>query len=183
MDEKEINTQNAEAQQVDEFKDLTCDQLIELVKALREENQKVILELKKAEQYKEDWLRARADFENFKKRNNETRRNAYEDGKNDVIKSILCVGDNLDRALLAVKDEQTKKGLEMVTRQFGEIMNSIGVTEINPIGEKFDPNVAEAVMQAEPEEGEQSEMVKQVFLKGYRSGDKIIRFAQVIVTK
>ena len=181
MDEKEINTPQEE--EVDEFKDLTCEQLIELVKALREESQKVIEELKKAEQYKEDWLRARADFENFKKRNNETRRNAYEDGKNDVIKSILCVGDNLDRALLAVKDEQTKKGLEMVTRQFGEIMNSIGVTEINPVGEKIDPNFAEAVMQVEPEEGEQSETVKQVFLKGYRSGDKIIRFAQVIVTK
>ncbi len=182
MEEKEMNAQNAE-EVVDELKDLTCDQLKELIKALREENEKVIGELKKAEQYKEDWLRARADFENFKKRNNETRRNAYEDGKNDVIKSILCVGDNLDRALLTVQDEQTKKGLEMVTRQFGEIMNSIGVTEINPIGEKFDPNVAEAVMQAECEEGEESETVKQVFLKGYRSGDKIIRFAQVIVTK
>ncbi len=179
MEEKEIVTE----EEIDDLKDLSADELKDLIKALREENGKVIEELKKAEEYKDNWLRSRADFENFKKRNNETRRNAYEDGKNDVIKSILCVGDNLDRALLTVKDEQTKKGLEMVVKQFGEIMNSIGVTEINPVGQRFDPNIAEAVMQVEPEDGDQSETVKQVFLKGYKSGEKIIRFAQVVVTK
>ncbi len=183
MDEKEIVNEEVQPELVDDLKDISTEELKELVKALREENGKLIQELKKADEYKDNWLRSRADFENFKKRNNETRRLAYEDGKNDVIKGILCVGDNLDRALLTVKDEQTKKGLEMVVKQFGEIMSSIGVTEINPVGQKFDPNLAEAVMQVEPEEGDESETVKQVFLKGYKSGEKIIRFAQVVVIK
>ena len=188
MDEKEIVNEEIQAEEVqteevDDLKDLSADDLKGLIKALREENGKVIEELKKAEEYKDNWLRSRADFENFKKRNNETRRLAYEDGKNDVIKSVLCVGDNLDRALLTVNDEQTKKGLEMVVKQFGEIMNSIGVTEINPVGQKFDPNFAEAVMQVDAEEGEESETVKQVFLKGYSANGKIIRYAQVVVIK
>lgn len=169
-------------EQVD-LSSLSQQELVELATSLMAENNALIAESKKAEEYKDNWLRARADFENFKKRNNETRRLAYEDGKNDVIKSILLIGDNLDRAVLTIKDEQTKKGIEMVVKQYGEILKNIGVEEINPVGEKFDPNLAEAVMQVEPEEGEESETIKQVFLKGYRANGKIIRYAQVVVIK
>lgn len=183
MDEKEIVNEEVQAEEVDDLKDLSADDLKGLIKALREENGKVIEELKKAEEYKDNWLRSRADFENFKKRNNETRRLAYEDGKNDVIKSILLIGDNLDRALLTIKDEQTKKGMEMVVKQFSETLKNIGVEEINPVGQKFDPNFAEAVMQVDAEEGEESETIKQVFLKGYSANGKIIRYAQVVVIK
>jgi len=71
----------------------------------------------------------------------------------------------------------------MVIKQYGEILKNIGVEEINPVGQKFDPNFAEAVMQVDAEEGEESETVKQVFLKGYSSNGKIIRYAQVVVIK
>ncbi len=183
QEEQPTAEESAKEQEQVSVEDLSKEQLVELCKSLIAENQALIENGKKAEEYKDSWLRARADFENFKKRNNETRKIAYEDGKNDVIKSILLIGDNLDRALLTIKDEQTKKGVEMVVKQFGEILKNIGVEEINPIGQKFDPNFAEAVMQVEPEEGEESETVKQVFLKGYSANGKIIRYAQVVVIK
>lgn len=179
----ENETQPNQEQEQVEIDSLSKEQLVELAKSLMAENQSLIDNSKKADEYKDSWLRARADFENFKKRNNETRRLAYEDGKNDVLKSILLIGDNLDRALLTIKDEQTKKGIEMVIKQYGEILKNIGVEEINPVGQKFDPNFAEAVMQVDAEEGEESETVKQVFLKGYSSNGKIIRYAQVVVIK
>ena len=179
----ENETQPNQEQEQVEIDSLSKEQLVELAKSLMAENQSLIENAKKADEYKDSWLRARADFENFKKRNNETRRLAYEDGKNDVLKSILLIGDNLDRALLTIKDEQTKKGIEMVIKQYGEILKNIGVEEINPVGQKFDPNFAEAVMQVDAEEGEESETVKQVFLKGYKMGDRVLRFASVQITQ
>ncbi|MBQ3571300.1 MAG: nucleotide exchange factor GrpE [Clostridia bacterium] len=138
---------------------------------------------KKAEEYKQSWYRTAADFENFKKRNNETRINAYADGKNDAIKSILIVGDNLDRALLTIKDEQTKAGVELVNKQFGEILSSMGVEEVNPVGELFDPNLHEAIHQVESENPEDSGKIQSVFKKGYSLNGKMIRYAQVVVIK
>ncbi len=154
-----------------------------LIKALQEENEVLKKQAEQSAEFKENWYRSRADFENFKKRNNETRKIAYEEGKSDIIKKILVVGDNLERAVATVADEKTKQGLEMVVRQFKETLLNLGVTEIDPTGEEFDPNKAEAVMMADASEGEKSGTVKQVFLKGYSLGDKIIRFAQVVVIK
>lgn len=154
-----------------------------LIKALQEENEVLKKQAEQSAEFKENWYRSRADFENFKKRNNETRKIAYEEGKSDIIKKILVVGDNLERAVATVADEKTKQGLEMVVRQFKETLLNLGVTEIDPTGEEFDPNKSEAVMMADASEGEKSGTVKQVFLKGYSLGDKIIRFAQVVVIK
>ena len=78
-------------------------------------------------------------------------------------------------------DEKTMEGLKLIARQFKETLEAEGVTEINPQGEAFDPNFHEAVMQAPKEEGETSGMIKQVFLKGYKLNDKVIRYAQVVV--
>ena len=138
---------------------------------------------KQAEEYKTSWYRSAADFENFRKRNQESRANAYQDGKGDAIKSMLVIGDNLDRALLSVKDESTKEGIELVIKQYGEIMKNMGVEEINPVGEVFDPNVHEAVHQVEPEEGDESGKIKAVFRKGYSLNGKMLRYAQVVVIK
>ena len=155
------------------------------VKALLAENEelKKQLETSKAETLstKDSWLRCAADFENFKKRNIDTRINAYKEGKIDIIKKILIVGDTLDRATSMNLDEKTMEGLKLIARQFKETLEAEGVTEINPQGEAFDPNFHEAVMQAPKEEGETSGMIKQVFLKGYKLNDKVIRYAQVVV--
>ena len=78
-------------------------------------------------------------------------------------------------------DEKTMEGLKMIARQFTETLQAEGVTEINPVGEPFDPNFHEAVMQAPKGENEIPNTVKQVFLKGYKLNDKVIRYAQVVV--
>ena len=183
MEEKEKETQENVEVEKDEFSSLSAEQLKELVLSLRNENEELKKEADKAAEYKDSWYRAKADFENFKKRNNETRRLAYEEGKTDLVKKILSIGDILERAVATSVDEKTKQGLEMLVRNFQETLTNVGVSEINPLGEQFDPNKAEAVMMADAEDGEESGSVKQVFLKGYAMGDKIIRFAQVVVIK
>ena len=71
----------------------------------------------------------------------------------------------------------------MILRQYGEVLTNLGLEEINPIGEKFDPAVSEAIFTKDAEEGQESGIVEQVFLKGYKLGGKIIRYAQVVVIK
>ena len=155
------------------------------VKALNAENEQLKKEIEslKAEvnATKDSWLRCAADFENFKKRNQDTRINAYREGKSDIIKKILVVGDTLDRALTMDLDEKTMEGIKLMARQFAETLESEGVTAINPVGEVFDPNTQEAVMQVPKEEGDTPGTVKQVFLKGYKLQDRVIRYAQVVV--
>lgn len=156
-----------------------------LLKSLIKENEDLKTSLQKAENevktVKDSWLRTAADFDNFKKRNSEIRSQSYRDGKADAIIKILVVGDNLDRALTMPLDDKTREGLEMTARQFAETLASMDVTAINPVGEPFDPQTQEAVMKMPAENGEVEGTVKQVFLKGYKLGDKVIRYAQVVV--
>lgn len=165
-------------EKIETTKKPTRQALVNENEALKAENEALKQEVLKT---KDSWLRTAADFENFKKRNQETRINAYKDGKADIVKKILVVGDTLDRALQMNLDEKTMEGLKMILRQFTETLESEGITAINPINEPFDPNTQEAVMQVPKGEGETSGNVKQVFLKGYKQGDKVIRYAQVVV--
>lgn len=131
--------------------------------------------------YKDKWMRAAAEFDNFRKRNEQTRRNAYLDGKADVLLKVFPVGDNLERAL-ATCDEQTKKGIEMVLRAFNKLLEEEGIEAIDPKDEEFDPTYCEAIMSEPAAEGVEPGYVKEVFLKGYKRGEKVLRFAQVKVT-
>lgn len=145
---------------------------------------KQIEELKKqADDYKDKWMRNVAEFDNYKKRNAKLWQDAYNEGIASVIIKILPVGDNLDWALSLGLDEKTEQGIKGIRRKFDDTLASLEVEEINPVGQPFDPNVAEAVMQVEGAEGEQSDTVKQVFEKGYRKKEKIIRYAKVSVVK
>lgn len=155
----------------------------EISAKLNELEQKLVEAQKNAEEYKTSWYRTAADFDNYKKRNNEAKANAYADGKGDAIKSILVIGDNLDRALASAVEQKTREGIELVIRQFSETLKNLGVSEVNPVGEVFDPNVHEAVHQIDAEEGDQSGTVKQVFKKGYSLNGKMLRYAQVVVVK
>ena len=138
---------------------------------------------REAEEYKDKWMRNVAEFDNYKKRNAKLWQEAYNEGISSVILKILPVGDNLDRALSMGLDKKTEEGVRNIKRKFDETLYAMGIDEINPAGERFDPNVAEAVMQVEGEEGDESDTVKQVFEKGYRLKDKIIRYAKVSVVK
>ena len=134
-----------------------------------------------ADEYKDKWMRSVAEFDNYKKRNAKIWQDAFCDGKADVILKILPIGDNIDAAIGMISDEKTAEGLRLLKRKFDEVLASLEVTEINPVGEKFDPNIAEAVMRAEKGDGDESDTVKQVFQKGYKLKDKIIRYAKVSV--
>ena len=150
----------------------------------REKLQKEIETLKAtADDYKDKWMRNVAEFDNYKKRNAKLWTDAFNEGVSSVILKILPVGDNLDWALTLDLDEQTKEGIKGIRKKFDDTLRGMEIEEINPVGQPFDPNVAEAVMQVEGGDGEESETVKQVFQKGYKMKDKIIRYATVSVIK
>ena len=152
----------------------------EEITKLKEENEKLIAQ---AEEFKDKWMRNVAEFDNYKKRNAKVYSDAFNDGKTDVILKILPIGDNLELALSMELDEKTAEGLKLLKRKFDEVLKSMDIEEIDPTGQPFDPNVAEAVMQVEKSEGQESDVVAQVFQKGYKIKDKIIRYARVSVTK
>ena len=147
---------------------------------LKEEN-KVLNE--QMSDFKDKWMRNVAEFDNYKKRNARIWQDAFNEGASSVILKILTVGDTLDYALSMKLDEKTLEGLKNIKKRFDDTLKSLEVEEINPVGEPFDPNVAEAVMQAEKEEGEESDTIKFVLQKGYKLKDKIIRYAKVSVIK
>ena len=127
--------------------------------------------------------RVQADFENFRKRNESVRADAYADGRKDVAAMMLPVLDNLERAVEAAAaspDEAMKSGMELVLKQMQDAYGKLDVTPINRLGEKFDPNLENAILQGAPEEGEPG-TVCQVFQKGYKIGDRVLRHAMVKV--
>ena len=105
---------------------------------------------KQSDEYLNMAQRVQADFENFRRRNNAVRADAYEDGARAFIKTILPVMDNLERALAAESaDAALHEGVSMVHRQLSEALEKRGVTVIDCAGEKFDPRLEDAVMQAD----------------------------------
>ena len=136
---------------------------------------------KQSEEYLNLAQRVQADFENFRRRNNAARAEAYEDGARAFIKTILPVMDNLERALAAESaDAALKEGVQMVYRQLLDALEKRGVAVIDRPGEKFDPSLENAVMQGTPDEGEPG-CVCAVLQKGYKMGDFVLRHAMVKV--
>ena len=141
--------------------------------------------VKAEEQVKEaqdKWLRQLAEFENFRKRTNQEKQGMYNNGVRDTIEKFLPVVDNFERAVAATEDKEssTYKGIEMILKQMLDVMKVIGVEEIPAEGELFDPNVHAAVMHIEDESCDDN-VVVEVFQKGYKHGDKVIRPAMVKV--
>ena len=136
-----------------------------------------------AEDYRRKWYSVSAEYDNFRKRNQSAVAQAYADGKAEAILKLLPVADNFGYAYEGAPDEKTKTGIDKIIKSFNTILSSLGVEEIAiNIGDQFDESVAEAIMNVPAGEGEQPNTVNRVLKKGYRQGDKVIRFAQVIVT-
>ena len=165
----------------------TIVELSEKEQSLIEEKQALTLALetakKQADEYKDKWMRNVAEFDNYKKRNAKIWQDAFNEGQTNFLIKILPVGDNLDWAMDLDLDEKTLEGLKKIKQKYDDTLKSIEVEEINPIGEVFDPTIAEAIMQVEGDEGDQPDTVKQVFQKGYKIKDKIVRYAKVSVVK
>ena len=126
-------------------------------------------------------LRVAAEFDNFRKRTVKEKEASYGNGKADAVAKMLPVYDNLERALnQPTEDAAYKKGVEMTMNELVKIFTSLGVEVFGNVGDAFDPNLHNAVMHIDSEElGEN--VIAQVFQKGFKIGDKIVRFAMVQV--
>ncbi|KKR85901.1 MAG: Protein GrpE [Candidatus Curtissbacteria bacterium GW2011_GWA1_41_11] len=130
----------------------------------------------KHQELEERLKRTMADYQNLERRIEEERKLLSKLSAMLLVEKLLPVLDNLENAQSHLKDQ----GLEMVIRQFKEILNQEGVEEIEAIGQQFDPNQHEAV---EAQAGENENTVARVVAKGYKIEDKVIRPAKVVVTK
>ncbi len=139
--------------------------------------------LAETEESKRKWYAVTAEYENYRRRTQNQAALRYQEGRNDVIASLFPIGDNLERAIAACADEKTKEGLDMVLKAYKKVLEGEGVEEIDPVGQPFDADTMEAIMAMPAEEGEESGVVKQAYLKGYKKGEKVLRYAQVIVTQ
>jgi molecular chaperone GrpE len=126
-------------------------------------------------------LRVAAEFDNFRKRTIKEKEASYGNGKADAVAKMLPVYDNLERALnQETTDAAYKKGVEMTMNELTKIFTSLGVEIFGNVGDEFDPNLHNAVMHIDSEElGEN--VIAQVFQKGFKIGDKVVRFAMVQV--
>ena len=126
-------------------------------------------------------LRVAAEYDNFRKRTAKEKEASYSNGKSDAIAKLLPVYDNLERALIQpTEDAAYKKGVEMTMTELVKIFTGLGVEIFGEAGDTFDPNLHNAVMHIESEDLTEN-TIAQVFQKGFKLGDKIVRFAMVQV--
>lgn len=149
--------------------------------------EQLLSDLEKATAIQEEYLtmaqRVQADFDNFRRRNSAVRAEAYDEGARDLAKALLPVVDNLERAIAAAADSADKgmaEGVQLVYKQLIEVFEKRSITIICRLGEKFDPNLENAVLQGAAEDGEPG-TVCEVFQKGYQMGNHVVRHAMVKV--
>lgn len=138
-------------------------------------------EKEKSEEYYEHLKRNMAEFDNFKKRISKEKDMMYDTISADIVGKLLPTLDNFEKALSAeTSDESFKEGMQMIYNQVLDTLKNIGVEEIEAMNTTFDPNIHEAVMHVEDENYGEKEVID-VFRKGYKIGDKIIRHTMVKV--
>ncbi len=137
---------------------------------------------KELDEKNEQFLRLCAEYDNFRKRSQKEKTDIYSSSQAEIIKELLPVLDNFDRAANNKEGnfEDYKKGIDLIFNQFGEILKKLGVESYGERGEAFDPNIHNAVMTVEDAELGENEIAS-VFSKGYKLGDRIIREAVVTV--
>ena len=168
LEEETVETEAAEEAAPEETAEEASDDLANLQKALEEEQNR--------------YLRLMAEYDNFRKRSAREKDGIYTDAKADTFTSLLPVLDNFDRAFENedASPEDFRKGIEMTSDQVLAVFEKAGVEAYGEAGEPFDPNIHNAVSHIEdPEQGEN--VLAQVFQKGYKLGDKVLRHAMVVV--
>lgn len=130
---------------------------------------------------KDQHLRLMAEYQNYRNRTTEEKKKIYGDAKADCVKELLTVADTFDRAIEAdCTDETYKKGVEMTYSQLKKAFEKLGIEEVSPLGEEFDPNLHNAIRQVEEGDFEEN-TVCEVYQKGYKLGDRLVRPAVVAV--
>ena len=160
-------------------------------KQLREENRKLTAKnkelgdsLEKAQkehdELQDKYLRVCAEYDNFRKRTQKERDGIFTDAYSDALKEILPIFDNLERAALYTEPDKLTEGLELIFKSAKEMLSKLGVEEFGAVGDKFDPTIHNAVMHIDDDSVGEDEIIE-VFQKGYKRGEKIIRHAMVKV--
>ncbi len=155
-----------------------CLKEVEEIKAQLEEKSK------QCEEYFDKLQRTAAEFDNFKKRTAKEKEALYSDAASDVVSALLPVVDNLERAIEAANNEvnvnSLKEGVELVYRQFKDVLQKLNVDVIEAVGNEFDPNLHNAVSHVDDEQYGNNVVVEE-FQKGYIYKDKVIRYSMVKV--
>ena len=168
-----------------EMNETPVEETVETVEETVEETAEAVVEAdpweEKYNAERDAHLRVAAEFDNFRKRTVKEKEQSYGNGKADAVAKILPIYDNLERALnQPTEDAAYKKGVEMTMTELVKILNGLGVEIFGETGDAFDPNLHNAVMHVENEElGENT--IAQVFQKGFKIGEKVVRFAMVQV--
>lgn len=149
----------------------------------KEEKTDCIIDPKQQEldELNDRYKRVLAEFENYKKRSGKERETLYNSILSDIVEVFLPIVDNLENALkIETQDEEYKKGIELILKQFKDILKSKGVEEIPAVGENFDPTLHEAVSSIQDPEKNAQEIVQE-YRKGYKIGNKVVRHSMVVV--
>ena len=141
----------------------------------------ILLQKEQLNEQEDRLKRLMAEFDNFKKRSTKEREGLYNSLVSDIFTSLLPVIDNLEKAVASeTQDEAYKQGVELVLKQFKDVLAANGVQEIETVGMPFDPELQEAVASVVDENlGEK--IIKEEYRKGYKIGSKVIRHSMVVV--
>lgn len=173
------NTEATENEVVEEVEENAETDDLSMIRKLKDENKKLSNEL---EALKDRLLRLTAEYDNYRKRTAKEKEGIYTDACTDVLKELLPVADNLERALAVDGNvEDLKKGVEMTIKGFVSSLEKLGVEEIDTTN-GFDPNLHQAISVVEDANLNTND-VAQVYQKGYKKGEKVIRYSMVTVAK
>ena len=181
MSEKEeLKKENLEEEKPAPEKKTIKEKVSEKKEAKKAENKDDKLS-KELEAEKEKYIRLVAEYDNYRKRSQKEKEGIYPDAVAETIKAFLPVADNFERAMEApTQDENYKKGAELTYKSLMDVFQKFNVESFGKKGDAFDPNLHNAVMHDEDDSGSES-VVSDVFQKGYKIGDRILRFAMVKV--
>ena len=139
-----------------------------------------------AQRFKDQWMRSAADFDNFRKRSRKELEDTRKAGREELLKDLLPVFDNLERAMTsaerATEVKPVSDGLKLVLRQFTDTLGRSGITKVPTVGLPFDPSMHEAIQQVETDEVAPGTVMAEV-QPGYLQGDRLVRAAMVVVSK
>jgi molecular chaperone GrpE len=139
-----------------------------------------------AARMKDQWVRTAADFDNYRKRARKEVEDSRKSGREDLLKDLLPVFDNLERAIQSAQRATEVKpvadGLAMVVKQFVDVVGRAGITKVATVGASFDPQVHEAIQQVETDEHPPGTVVSEI-QAGYMQGERLVRAAMVVVAK
>ena len=126
----------------------------------------------------EKYLRMAAEYDNFRRRSREEKEATYGSAMGDTVAELLPIIDNLERAAAFEDGEKVKEGLKMIYSSVSSVLEKLGIEVFGAVGDAFDPNIHNAIMHEEDDSGRENE-ITEVFQKGYRKGNRVIRFAMV----